>query len=167
MRHPVSYDDWLAHLDGQTGAERTAIIERHLEVCGECRETWRDLLRATSALRQAAEMRRAELNAPASRIERSRARVLERIRSIDDRLEAVAGGELTIARLRRLQSLVAPTCGARTAFQLIVAAVARTPVEEDTGAAWTDFLDQLGNLTSALCGRSVARLVSSIGGTLQ
>ena len=74
-------------------------------------------------------------------------------------------GELTVGRLRRLQRVVAPTCGAYTAFRLIIAAVARTPAPQGA-PAWRSFLEQLTDLTSALCGRSMARLVWEIGNSL-
>jgi hypothetical protein len=167
MRHPISYDEWLGHLDNELDPAAAARVEGHIESCGECRATWEELLSATAALRAAAEEFSASLTADDSAVSSGRERVLARIRALEApaAVAAVAGGELTVGRLRRLQHVVAPACGANTAFRLIVAAVRRTSAPHRAGA-WRDFLEQLTDLTSALCGRSMARLVWEIGNSL-
>lgn len=167
MKHPIDYDDWLGYLDGDLNQSRTAVVCEHIEHCSECRSTWDELLEATAAIRSAAGEYAAVHAVGEDEIRSGRERVLARIRTLESRptLESVAAGELTIGRLRKLQYVVAPVCGARTAFRLIVAAAGRTPVPQSK-AAWLVFLEQLTDLTSALCGRSTARLIWEIGNSL-
>jgi anti-sigma factor RsiW len=167
MKHPISYDEWLGYLDNQLDPAATARVQGHIASCGECRTTWDELLLATVALRAAAQEYAAACATDAGTVSVGRDRVLARIRALErpEAVEAVAGGELTVGRLRRLQHVVAPACGANTAFRLIVAAVGRTSAPHGA-AAWRRFLEQLTDLTSALCGRSMARLVWEIGNSL-
>lgn len=167
MNHPISYDEWLGHLDGALGEADAARVRGHIEGCTECKATWDDLLAATASLRGAAREFLSAHTVEDAALRRGRERVLARIRAPQGSvaLESIAGGELTIGRLRRLQRVVAPVCGAHTAFRLIVASAGRTPVR-DGAAAWSRFLDQLAELTSAVCGRSTARLVLRIGNSL-
>lgn len=167
MRHSISYDDWLGYLDGELDPAATARVKQHIDSCPECRGTWEELLQATAGLRAAAERYVFASAIGPDAVKQGRERVLARIRRSASpvAVEAVAEGELTVGRLRRLQRVVAPTCGAHTAFRLIVAAVGRT--SSSNGAlAWGAFLEQLTELTSALCGRSMARLVWEIGNSL-
>ena len=167
MKHPIDYDDWLGYLDGDLDQMRTARVREHIEHCSECRSTWNELLEATAAMRSAA-LEYAAMHAVGEfEVRSGRERVLARIRTLESRstLESVAAGELTVGRLRKLQHVVAPICGARTAFRLIVAATRRTPAPQGM-AEWRVFLEQLTDLTSALCGRSTARLVWEIGNSL-
>lgn len=167
MKHTIDYDDWLGYLDGGLDQIRTARVREHIEHCSECRSTWNELLEATAAIRSAAREFALVHAVGEDEIRSGRERVLARIRTLESRstLESVAAGELTIGRLRKLQQVVAPVCGARTAFRLIVAAAGRTQVPQET-APWRIFLEQLTDLTSALCGRSMARLVWEIGNSL-
>ena len=167
MKHSISYDDWLGYLDGKLDAGATARIRSHIDVCHGCRETWEELLNATVALRTAASRFAAVSEPSHDAVSQGRDRVLARIRALKtaDPVDTLAGGELTVGRLRQLQQLVAPACGAHTAFRLIVAAVGRTAMPHETDA-WRNFLEQLTMLTSALCGRSMARLVWEIGNSL-
>jgi len=167
MKHPIDYDDWLGYLDGDLDQIRTARVREHIDHCSECRSTWNELLEATAALRSAAREYAAVHAVCDDEVRSGRERVLARIRTLESpsTLESVAAGELTVGRLRKLQHVVAPVGGARTAFRLIVAAAGRTPVPQGT-AAWRIFLEQLTDLTSALCGRSMARLVWEIGNSL-
>ena len=167
MKHPIDYDDWLGYLDGDLDQMRTTRVREHIEHCSECCSTWNELLEATAAMRSAAREFEVVHAFGEDEVRSGRERVLARIRTLESRstLESVAAGELTVGRLRKLQHVVAPVCGARTAFRLIVAAAGRTPVPQGT-AAWLVFLEQLTDLTSALCGRSMARLVWEIGNSL-
>ena len=167
MKHPISYDEWLGYLDGALEEADAARVRRHIESCSDCESTWSDLLAATESLRTAARRFVEAHDGDAAAVRRGRERVLARIRGPQGAvaLEAIVGGELTIGRLRRLQRVVAPVCGAQTAFRLIVESAGRTSVK-DGAAAWGRFLDQLTELTSALCGRSTARLVLRIGSSL-
>jgi anti-sigma factor RsiW len=167
MRHPISYDEWLGYLDNELDAAATARVRGHIAGCSDCRTIWEELLDATTELRDAGRDYAAAYSMDACTLTNGRERVLARIRALDApvAVEAVAGGELTVGRLRRLQHVVAPACGADTAFRLIVAAVGRTSVPHGL-TAWRDFLEQLTDLTSALCGRSMARLVWEIGNSL-
>lgn len=164
MRHSISYDEWLGYLDGDLDPSATARVRDHIASCRECLATWEDLLEATNALRAAADEFVAAYATGGEAVSNGRRRVLARIRALESpaAVDAVAGGELTVGRLRRLQHVVAPACGAQTAFRLIVAAVGRTPAPHGA-AAWRRFLEQLTRLTSALCGKSMARLVWEIG----
>lgn len=161
MKHGITCDDWMAHLDGALDAAAAARIRAHIARCEECAGTWDNLLRATEALRDA--VREYELATPvgAAATRHGRDRVLARIRALDE----CGPGELSLARLRRLQQVVAPVCGAQTAFRLIVESVARTPVRRGT-TDWNTFLRELGGITSAVCGRSISRLVLHIGASL-
>ena len=163
MKHSITYDEWLGFLDGELDAAASARVRGHIESCSECRATWEELCDATAALRYAAKEFAAASVVSVDAVSSGRERVLARIRGTS--LDAVAGGELTVGRLRRLQRVVAPTCGAQTAFRLIVAAVGRTAAPQGT-PDWRSFLEQLSELTSALCGRSMARLVWEIGNSL-
>ena len=168
MKHSISYDDWLGYLDGELDTAATARVRGHIEICSECRSTWEELCEATAALRSAANEFAAASVMSMDAVSNGRQRVLARIRAASaapGSVDAVAGGELTVGRLRRLQRVVAPTCGGHTAFRLIIAAVGRTPAPQG-GPAWRSFLEQLTELTSALCGRSMARLVWEIGNSL-
>jgi hypothetical protein len=167
MRHPITHDEWLGYLEDELDPAATARVRDHIQACSECRGTWQDLLGATAELRAAAGEYVAACTTLAATGSSGRDRVLARIRALEDpgAVESVAGGELTVGRLRRLQHVVAPACGANTAFRLIVAAVRRTPMPHGA-AAWSSFLEQLTSLTSALCGRSMARLVWEIGNSL-
>jgi anti-sigma factor RsiW len=167
MKHPIGYDDWLAYLDNQLDRPDADRVEDHLRGCEECRATWEELLHATSALRAAADEYAAAVVADPKTISSRRERVLARTRALAaaEGVEALAEGELTVRRLRRLQRVVAPACGADTAFRLIVAAVRRTP-DPHNDEGWQEFLSELTDLTAALCGRSVARLVWAIGNSL-
>ena len=167
MQHSISYDEWLGYLDGELDPAAAVRIKDHIDICPECQATWEELLTATAALRTAAnEFVAAAVTGSDSR-RQGRERVLARIRAsaAPAAVEAVAVGELTVGRLRRLQRVVAPACGAHTAFRLIVAAVGRTS-KPHGAAAWRCFMGNLTELTSALCGRAMARLVWEIGNSL-
>jgi anti-sigma factor RsiW len=167
MTHPITYDEWLAHLDDELAPEAAARVRRHIAACRQCRGTWDGLLDATSALRSASEEFVSAVVPRSGAVDRGRERVLARIRAVQSptAIDRVAVGELTLGRLRRLQHVVAPACGAHTAFRLIMAAVGRTPAPHEN-KAWFRFLEELRDLTSALCGRSMARLVWEIGNSL-
>jgi predicted anti-sigma-YlaC factor YlaD len=170
MKHWISYDEWLGYLDGELDPAAAARVKDHIDICGECHTTWEDLLTATAALRAAANEFAVASVIGADAVSQGRERVLARIRATSTQaalsaVEAVAVGELTVGRLRRLQRVVAPACGAHTAFRLIVAAVGRTSTPHGA-AAWRCFMENLTDLTSALCGRSMARLVWEIGNSL-
>ena len=163
MKHSISYDDWLAYADGSLESGRTEYIETHTRHCEECRQTRDDVLRATEALRIASSSMRRNAELTEQAIRRGRERVLERIRAFNGRISLEsAEPDATLARLKRLQVLVAPVCGAKTAFRLILAAISRVPitaVEEVDADLWIRFLRELMCLTSAFCGRTTARLV--------
>ena len=167
MEHSISYDEWLGYLDGELDPAAAARVKDHIGICGECHSTWEELLAATVALRAAAKEFAAASVTGADAVSQGRERVLARIRAATApaAVEAVAVGELTVGRLRRLQRVVAPACGAHTAFRLIVAAVGRTSTPHGA-AAWRCFMENLTDLTSALCGRAMARLVWEIGNSL-
>lgn len=168
MKHSITYDEWLGYVDGDLDPATMATVRNHIADCGECHTIWEDLLFATSDLRSAAHEFASASKVMEETICRSRTRVLARIHAIEAPLAVhqVAGGELSLRRLRHLQRIVAPTCGAHTAFHLIVAAVKRTSHPHDANA-WHSFLEQLRDLTSAFCGRSTARLVWEVGNSLQ
>ena len=167
MKHPISYDEWLGYLDGELPPVPKARVGKHIAACAECTVVWEELLTVTAGLRAASEQYVAASRVSEEAVSRGRGRVLARIRALagPPAVEVVAEGELTVGRLRRLQNVVAPACGAHTAFRLIVAAVGRTSSPGST-SAWQRFLEQLTELTSALCGRSIARLVWEIGNSL-
>lgn len=164
MKHPITYDEWLGCLDGELDPAAAGRVRGHIAACGECRATWEDLLEATAALRAAADEYAASYAIQPGNMRIRRERVLARIRSsgMPAPMEADAGDELTIRRLRHLQSVVAPVCGAQTAFHLIVGAAGQTPARQ----GWRSYMEQLADRTSALCGRSTARLVWQIGNSL-
>ena len=168
MSH-VSYEDCLGYVDRALPPDLTRQVEIHLEGCQTCSAVHADILQATALLRSAGSSLRQKSGLDQMDESRGRDRVLARIRSLESGLaiESVACQDLTIARLRRLQQVVAPTCGAKTAFRLILTAVSHTPVTGDSGMLWPRFLVELRSLTSAFCGRSTAQLVFELGRRLK
>ncbi len=165
MKHSISYDEWLGYLEGELDLAATRRVREHIEICRECAATWEELFQATTALRSAANEFSMATAMSFDTVSSGRERVLARIRATERSIEAVAGGELTVGKLRRLQRVVAPACGAQTAFRLIVVAIGRTPTLQGP-PTWRSFLEHLTDLTSALCGKSMARLVWEIGNSL-
>lgn len=171
MKHSISYDDWLAYLDGALEPAPSDRIRTHLSTCAECRDLYNGMLDATAVLRASGDAYRETATVTPAAIRRARDQVCRRIRTSDDHgtLEDLAGAVLTISRLRRLQALVAPVCGSRTAFRLIVAAVARMSMArgQSSGGDWNCFVQKLNDLTSAFCGKTTARLVWKLGQSLE
>ncbi len=58
MGHDEVYQQLSAYLDGEVSGEERAVIEKHLQECGECAATLRDF-QAVSALVRGSEMARA------------------------------------------------------------------------------------------------------------
>jgi anti-sigma factor RsiW len=172
MKHSISYDDWLGYLDGALPPPQSNHIRAHLETCVECRNLYEELLAATATLRAAGESYRERRTLNETAVRSARKQVWSRIRAAEasGTLEDLAGPVLSLNRLRRLQALVAPVCGARTAFRLILAAVTGMPAAPEAsgcGDDWTCFVRKLKELTSAFCGRTTAMVVWDLGQSLE
>lgn len=146
-------------------------IRAHLAACAECRDLYECMLEATATLRAAGAAYRQTTTLTAAAAAHGRQQVWSRIRTAEDggSIEDLAGPVLTIGRLRRLQALVAPVCGSRTTFYLILAAVAKmSPAADPAGGDdWRRFVQKLKDLISAFCGTSTARLVWALGQSLE
>lgn len=170
MRHSISYDDWLAYLDGALEPAPAGRIRAHLAACAECRDLYHGMLEATATLRAAGAVYRDATTLTPAAIARGQQQVYFRVRAAAESgaLEDLAGPVLTLGRLRRLQALVAPICGSRTTFHLILAAVARMSSGADpAGDDWNRFVRRFKDLISAFCGTSTARLVWVLGESLE
>ena len=167
MKHSISYDDWLAYLDGDLESGPAERIRAHLATCTECRDLYEGMLEATAGLRAAGALYRETVTLTPAAVEQGRQQLWSRIGTLENggSIEDLVGPVLTIGRLRRLQALVAPVCGSRTTFYLILAAVAKmSPAPDPAGGDdWKRFVRKLQDLISAFCGTSTARLVWAIG----
>jgi hypothetical protein len=149
--------EWFEYLESGSAPEG---MQEHIADCVACRHREQRLIAAQRQLVEAGKLLRERNTPDAQMVSAARARVFDRAARESQTLEAIAGGELTLGRLRLLEMLVRPACGNRTSGNLMAEAARRTRRRD---AAWSAFIENVAELFSGLCGEMSGRMVLECG----
>jgi anti-sigma factor RsiW len=195
MTHGIAEADWVAYLDGRLPPGERDRLESHLIGCLTCWERYRRLAETTAALGEAADELQGHFPLADGQLYAALHRVRARIRAEGDEAAPAQALTSSISglkqrspvsgqraawpsfksgadaspvreRLDRLESVMAPMCGSRTALRALQAAALGSParsLEKVTRDNWTPFLTSLTSIAAVMCGETGAHLVWESG----
>ncbi|HZS08311.1 MAG TPA: zf-HC2 domain-containing protein [Blastocatellia bacterium] len=161
MKHGISDQDWEGYVEDRLPAAERDRIEAHLIGCLGCWEFYEQMAATTERLREAGAATRRGIPLSDEQLHAGLRGVFERVRAGQPGHATQRGGRIE-QRLRYLEAVMAPMCGAQTAANALRAAArgsAARSLDEVTTDNWEPFLRSLTSIAAVMCGETGAHLV--------